>query len=62
MLGIHKSYNGADAVTYFRESLTVEGNYYLNESIKSFWQGKTNELLDLDGEDTIDNEGIIANK
>ncbi|NQZ78953.1 MAG: relaxase domain-containing protein, partial [Ekhidna sp.] len=49
MLTITVSHNAVGAQRYFREGLSKEGNYYLDQNIKSYYAGTTSRLLGIEG-------------
>lgn len=64
MLGIHKSYNGEAATIYFKEGLSREGRYYLNDTLNVVWHGKTAQYLGLHGKEisSEDFSALVHNK
>lgn len=51
MLGIHTSYNGEAAMTYFNEGLYREGRYYLHDTLNVRWEGRTAIRLGIAGKE-----------
>jgi len=49
MLGIHRSYNGEAAVHYFKQALSKEDNYYMDQDVEALWEGKASLRLGLHG-------------
>lgn len=51
MLTITVSHNADGARRYFKDGLSKEGNYYLDQQIKSYWAGQTSKLLGIEGKE-----------
>ncbi len=56
MLTINVSHSAEGARQYFKEGLSKEGNYYLDQQIKAFWAGKTSKRLGLEGKEVTEQD------
>ena len=54
MLTITVSHNADGARRYFKDGLSKEGNYYLDQQIKAYWAGKTSTRLGLAGKEVTE--------
>lgn len=54
MLTITVSHNADGARRYFKDGLSKEGNYYLDQQIKAYWAGKTSKRLGLEGKEVTE--------